>query len=148
MKTRGREVRGDNCEVMKKKTNKLRLEVVRNACLIYIDGQSPRVFGGSKHEGGRLYALYDVLLAMFCNEWTWVSFKMVQIVRVEKDTRRLRPCGRWKKERRLALPNSVNSYPAINLLARGLTHIIQLTPPKSGSCLLNVGHFYLICYSH
>ena len=32
-----------------------------------------------------MYALYDVLLAMFCNEWTWVSLKKVQIERVEKN---------------------------------------------------------------
>lgn len=61
-----------------------------------------------------MYALYDVLLAMFCNEWTWVSLKKVQIGRVEKERKRLRPCGRWKKERRrlALLPNLVNSYSA------------------------------------
>jgi hypothetical protein len=34
-------------------------------------------YRGMKGKGG--YALYDVLLAMFCNEWTWVIFKRIQI---------------------------------------------------------------------
>ena len=92
---------------------------------------------------------------MFCNEWTWVSLKKVQIKRVEKDRKRLRPCGRWKKERRrlAPLPNSVNSYSAaINLLvlARGF-RLINHNPPHplstrscSSSCLLNVRSFSLL----
>jgi len=90
---------------------------------------------------GRLYALYDVLLAMFCNEWTWVSLKKVQIKRVEKYRKRLRPCGRWKKERRrlAPLPNSVNSYSAaINLLvlARGFRLINHNPPPSTLNSVL------------
>lgn len=33
-----------------------------------------------------MYALYDVFLAMFCNEWTWVSLKTVQIEKSGKRT--------------------------------------------------------------
>ena len=61
-----------------------------------------RIIGERKGRGG--YALYDVLLAMFCNEWTWVSLKKIQIEKVERNERRLRPCGRLKKrEKRCAL---------------------------------------------
>ena len=45
------------------------------------------------------YALYDVLLAMFCNEWTWVILKRIQIEKVERNERRLRPCGRLKEKK-------------------------------------------------
>ena len=55
-----------------------------------------RNIGGRK---GRGYVLYDVLLAMFCNEWTWVSLKKIQIEKVEGNERRLRPCGRLEEKR-------------------------------------------------
>ena len=47
-------------------------------------GKAPET-GDRSAAKGQLYALYDVLLAMFCSEWTWVSLKKVQIKRVEND---------------------------------------------------------------
>jgi hypothetical protein len=55
-----------------------------------------RNIGERKARGG--YAQYDVLLAMFCNEWTWVTLKNIQIEKVERNERRLRPCGRLKEK--------------------------------------------------
>ena len=56
-----------------------------------------RNIGERKGRGG--YAQYDVLLAMFCNEWTWVSLKKIQIEKEERNERILRPCGRLKEKR-------------------------------------------------
>ncbi len=72
--------------------------------------RQPSEISGDKREGG--YALYDVLLTMFCNKWTWVSLKRIQIEKVERTREDYGPVGVWKKERGCAL--------AIILLARGL----------------------------
>jgi hypothetical protein len=56
-------------------------------------------------------------LAMFCNEWTWVSLKKIQIEKVERNERILRPCGRLKEKREEMRP--CQTKPNI-LLARGL----------------------------
>ncbi len=80
--------------------------------------QDTRNFGGQKG-----YALYDVLLAMFCNEWTWVSLKRIQIEKVERTREDYGPVGVWeKREKRCALAKGgqfvfriiIGTWPLIN----------------------------------
>jgi hypothetical protein len=68
------------------------------------------------------YALYDVLLAMFCNEWTWVGLKRIQIERVERTKEDYGPVGVWegkKRAKRCALTRLGKFAFRIILLARG-----------------------------
>jgi hypothetical protein len=58
--------------------------------------QHTRDFGERKRGG---YALYDVLLAMFCNKWTWVSLKRIQIERVGRIREDYGPVGVWEEKR-------------------------------------------------
>jgi hypothetical protein len=77
---------------------------------------------GDRNEEEILNAQYDVLLAMFCNEWTWVSLKRVQIEGVKKEQikalwaleeREKRTCGPAK-------PDQNQFVFRIILTARGL----------------------------
>ena len=70
------------------------------------------------------YAQYDVLLAMFCNEWTWVGLKRIQIERVERTKEDYGPVGVWEEKseevrsyqtRQIRIPHHfIGTWPLIN----------------------------------